>query len=150
MDQNCSPVSAARSSSTRRRTRDADAAKADATKSQTRDKLAILSIDIGTTNLKCSLYDQDLKILYYNSSKLNILHPRENYSELDPDDLFRILKENVNDCLKKCPRKSRHSSINANQFGGFCERSSLLFEAEYTLKCFGISAQRNSIILWNR
>lgn len=36
-------------------------------------KNAILSLDIGTTNLKCSIYDTNLKIIYSNSSKVKIL-----------------------------------------------------------------------------
>ena len=107
MDQNSSfnlSNSSSRSNSTKRR-KNVDASDRSANSD---DKTAILSIDIGTTNLKCSLYDLDLQVLYSCSSKLNILQPRENYSEIDPDDLFRILRENINDCLRNCPGELGH------------------------------------------
>lgn len=134
MDQNSSSSNSSSStisSSTKRRKNNVDASTSAAEHLKSGHnggdhlETAILSIDIGTTNLKCSLYDQQLQCLYSCSSKLNILQPRENYSEIDPDDLFRILKENIEDCLRNCP-------------------------SNYKLKCFGVSAQRNSITLWNR
>ena len=105
MDQNSSLNA---NSSAKRRKNVLDAS--ERRESSDEEKTAILSIDIGTTNLKCSLYDRDLQCLYSCSSKLNILHPRENYSEIDPDDLFRILKENMDDCLRNCPSKWSRSS----------------------------------------
>ena len=34
-------------------------------------KTAILAVDIGTTNLKCSLFDEDLQTLHSSSKKVD-------------------------------------------------------------------------------
>ncbi len=85
----------------------------------------ILAIDIGTTNLKCSLYDENLQVLHTNTSKLNILSPIKGYSEIDSNYLLSLIKENLKKCVKNKPRS-------------------------YIIKSFGLSTQRNSIILWNK
>lgn len=89
------------------------------------DTIAILAIDIGTTNLKCTLYDEKLQCLHSCCLKLNVMQPLEGYSELDPHHLIQILKSCIETCIKNKPDG-------------------------YKLKCFGISTQRNSMILWNK
>lgn len=85
----------------------------------------ILAVDIGTTNLKCSLYDDNLEILHSCSTKLKILQPREGYEEIDPNYLLDLIKRDIKKCAENKP-------------------------SSYIIKSFGISTQRNSITLWNK
>ncbi len=85
----------------------------------------ILAIDIGTTNLKCCLYDENLQVLHTCTSKLQILSPNKGYSEIDSSYLLALIKTSLKSCIKNKP-------------------------SSYIIKSFGISTQRNSIILWNK
>lgn len=85
---------------------------------------AILAIDIGTTNLKCCLYDENLKVIHSTSSKLEILRPLDGFSEIDPKYLLEMIISDI----KKC----------------------IMNRGKYRINCFGISTQRNSVILWNK
>lgn len=89
------------------------------------DKQVILAIDIGTTNLKCSLYDEKLRCFHSCSEKLVLIQEQEGHSELDPQYLLKTLKALIETCIQNKPKS-------------------------YELKCLGISTQRNSMILWNK
>ncbi|CAF0786239.1 unnamed protein product [Brachionus calyciflorus] len=84
----------------------------------------ILAIDIGTTNLKCTLFNKNLKVLNNTSLRLEILKPFEDYFEIDPEHLLESIKNSLLDVKK--------------------------FKDTVKIKCLGISTQRNSILLWNR
>lgn len=90
-------------------------------------KNLILGVDIGTTNLKCAIYDENLKALYTESAKLNILQPKDGYSEIEPSYLLGITIDFIKKCAQNMPSPSTH-----------------------IIKSFGMSTQRNSIILWNK
>lgn len=85
----------------------------------------ILAIDIGTTNLKCALYDENLEVLHSCSSRLEILQPRKGYLEVDPKYLLTQIKKDIKKCVDNKP-------------------------GSFVVKSLGISTQRNSIILWNK
>lgn len=64
-------------------------------------KEAILTVDIGTTNLKCCLYDTSMELINMNSLKVTSLHPNDGYSELDPTHLMNTFTEAVHSTIKK-------------------------------------------------
>lgn len=48
-----------------------------------------IGVDIGTTNIKSSLYDEDGKLIYKASYDIKTYHKAPGYSEQDPDEIFR-------------------------------------------------------------
>ncbi len=90
-------------------------------------KRYILSIDIGTTNVKASIYDVvDGRLLGITSSRLNKYTPKPNWVEQDPEELWSKTLY----VLKKAFEKT---GIEFNQVGGL-----------------GIANQRGSIIVWDK
>lgn len=62
---------------------------------------AILAIDIGTTLLKCLLFDSRLELQKSAGVKLNIIKQKERYSEIDPVHLNTILREALDIILEQ-------------------------------------------------
>ena len=75
------------------------------------------------------------------------MHPEENFNELDPEALYNLIKKIVNQTIsdfRGIEFNSRLLILNYN----FKFYFSLL--DSHKIKCFGLSTQRNSVILWNK
>ncbi|XP_041357240.1 putative glycerol kinase 5 isoform X2 [Gigantopelta aegis] len=86
----------------------------------------VLSLDIGTTVLCCHIYDKDANIKGTSRQKVEILHPKTGWMEMDPDRLVEQVISSVKDCVKA-------SGLQLHQ-----------------LKCMAIATQRGTFITWDR
>ncbi|XP_041418121.1 putative glycerol kinase 5 isoform X2 [Xenopus laevis] len=90
-----------------------------------RDRL-ILAVDVGSSVLRCHLYNQSGEICGSAEDKLKVLYPQAGYVEIDPESLWeqfvRVVKEAVAD-----------AGIQMSQVAGL-----------------GISTQRGTFITWNK
>ncbi|XP_043119656.1 putative glycerol kinase 5 isoform X3 [Puntigrus tetrazona] len=86
----------------------------------------ILSVDVGTTSIRCHVYDKSASIRGSCSTKVSLLYPRPGWVEIDPEDLWKgfvtVVKGAVQDSgLRMCQMES-----------------------------LGISTQRATFITWDR
>ncbi|XP_016359100.1 putative glycerol kinase 5, partial [Sinocyclocheilus anshuiensis] len=86
----------------------------------------ILSVDVGTTSIRCHVYDKSASIRGSCSTKVSLLYPQPGYVEIDPEDLWKgfvtVVKGAVQDSgLQMCQMES-----------------------------LGISTQRATFITWDR
>lgn len=86
----------------------------------------IASLDIGTTNVRCIIYDKSGKIKGQSKSCVKLLIPNPGYVEIDPEELWETLLEVIFTAVTN---------------------SRIKFEDIYSL---GLSCQRNSFIMWNK
>ncbi|CAG0888213.1 unnamed protein product [Cyprideis torosa] len=60
------------------------------------EKSYVLALDIGTTSVRCIVYDQQLKVTSHNSLPMTLLYPSQGRVEIDPNDLWekviRVIK----------------------------------------------------------
>uniref|UniRef100_A0A8C2DZX3 Glycerol kinase 5 n=1 Tax=Cyprinus carpio TaxID=7962 RepID=A0A8C2DZX3_CYPCA len=86
----------------------------------------ILSVDVGTTSIRCHVYDKSASIRGSCSAKVSLLYPQPGWVEIDPEDLWKgfvtVVKGAVQDSgLQMCQMES-----------------------------LGISTQRATFITWDR
>ncbi|XP_076837757.1 glycerol kinase 5 isoform X1 [Brachyhypopomus gauderio] len=55
----------------------------------TKSERCILSVDVGTTSIRCHVYDKTATIRGSCSTKVSLLYPRPGWVEMDPEDLWR-------------------------------------------------------------
>ncbi|MBV7297864.1 FGGY family carbohydrate kinase [Enterovibrio paralichthyis] len=84
----------------------------------------ILSIDAGTTNIKAALVNRQGQFSGSASQALSMHHPLPGWSEQDPNQILRALKQTVQECIHGVGRT--------------------------TLKGVSISNQRESILVWDK
>uniref|UniRef100_I3JWW7 Glycerol kinase 5 n=1 Tax=Oreochromis niloticus TaxID=8128 RepID=I3JWW7_ORENI len=86
----------------------------------------ILSVDVGTTSIRCHVYDKEAKIRGSCSTKVVLLYPEVGHVEMDPDDLWKgfisVVKGAVQD-----------AGIQMHQ-----------------VEALGISTQRGTFTTWDR
>uniref|UniRef100_A0A3P9BAH2 Glycerol kinase 5 n=1 Tax=Maylandia zebra TaxID=106582 RepID=A0A3P9BAH2_9CICH len=86
----------------------------------------ILSVDVGTTSIRCHVYDKEAKIRGSCSTKVVLLYPEVGHVEMDPDDLWKgfisVVKGAVQD-----------AGIQMHQ-----------------VEALGISTQRSTFTTWDR
>ena len=86
----------------------------------------VLGIDVGTTRIRCFAVDKEGQILSSHFSFIEVLHPQQGYSEIDPEVIWQNFKEVVSKTLSS----------------GQLDPSNAV--------SMGITCQRNSFLLWNR
>ena len=86
----------------------------------------VLGIDVGTTRVRCFAVDKDGQILSSDFTSLQVLHPQQGHSEIDPEGLWQDFKKVVINTLS----------------------SGQLDPSEAV--CMGITCLRNTFLLWNR
>ncbi|XP_030016653.1 glycerol kinase 5 [Sphaeramia orbicularis] len=86
----------------------------------------ILSVDVGTTSIRCHVYDKEANIRGLCSTEVVLLYPEVGHVEMDPDELWRgfitVVKGAVQDA-------GAHM---------------------HQIEALGISTQRGTITTWNR
>uniref|UniRef100_A0A3Q0STN0 Glycerol kinase 5 n=1 Tax=Amphilophus citrinellus TaxID=61819 RepID=A0A3Q0STN0_AMPCI len=86
----------------------------------------ILSVDIGTTSIRCHVYDKEAKVRGSCSTKIVLLYPEVGHVEMDPDELWKgfisVVKGAVQD-----------AGIQMHQ-----------------IEALGISTQRGTFTTWDR
>ncbi|XP_014279407.1 putative glycerol kinase 5 isoform X2 [Halyomorpha halys] len=86
----------------------------------------IAAIDIGTSNIRCLIYDKTGKVKGLSKSSVKLLIPQPGFVEIAPEDLWETLLDVVYEAVGvACIKFDDISSI-------------------------GISSQRNSFILWDK
>nr|CAB3249164.1 putative glycerol kinase 5 [Phallusia mammillata] len=85
----------------------------------------VLSLDIGTTNIRCYLYNKSAEIVGKSSTPLETLYPEPQAAEIDPEVLWKNIQWVIHDCLKT-------SDIPASK-----------------VVSMGISTQRATFIVWD-
>jgi len=86
----------------------------------------VLSVDIGTTSLRCHIYDQDAKLKGKSQEPMLVEYPKPGYCEIKPDVLWNLF-------LSVCK--------------GAIKDANLTFDK---INCMGLSFLRNTFITWNR
>ncbi|XP_063700283.1 putative glycerol kinase 5 [Culicoides brevitarsis] len=86
----------------------------------------IAGLDIGTTSVRCFIYDAKTQIHGRSSRHINLLYPQPGYVEINPTELFESVVAVIKEALEDAD----------------------LSAADLT--CIGISTQRSSFITWNR
>ncbi|KAI2667450.1 hypothetical protein H4Q32_003931 [Labeo rohita] len=71
----------------------------------------ILAVDVGTTSIRCHVYDKSASIRGSCSTKVSLLYPQPGWVEIDPDDLWKgfvtVVKGAVQDSgLQMCQMES--------------------------------------------
>ena len=84
---------------------------------KTNDKF-LIGIDIGTTNIKGSIYSVNGENIFSYQKNYNTYSPIENYFEQDPDDWVKIIKEILEKLLIKDNMKNNILAISLSTQGG--------------------------------
>lgn len=85
----------------------------------------ILSLDIGTTNIRCYLYNKATEIVGKSVTPVELLYPEPQAVEINPDVLWKSIQWAIRDCLEK-------SETPASKVASM-----------------GISTQRGTFIVWD-
>ncbi len=86
----------------------------------------VLGIDVGTTRIRCFAVDKEGRVLSSQFSNIEVLHPQQGHSEIDPEKLWQEYKDVVVNTI---------SSANLDPSKAVS---------------MGITCQRNTFLLWNR
>uniref|UniRef100_H2Z0R3 Glycerol kinase 5 n=1 Tax=Ciona savignyi TaxID=51511 RepID=H2Z0R3_CIOSA len=86
----------------------------------------ILSLDIGTSNIRCFIYDKEAKIKGRSSCRIEILYPEPQAVEIDPDRLWKQIVGAIKESI-----------------------SSASIEPD-SIASMGISTQRGTFMLWDK
>lgn len=86
----------------------------------------IISLDVGTTTLKCFIYNNRAQILGSSSKKIELLESHQGWFELDEDLIFKQSVHVIREALANANLKSD------------------------CIDCLGITTQRNTFITWDR
>lgn len=86
----------------------------------------VIGLDIGTTNVRSILYDNEGEIKGSSKSSVDLITEQPGQVEIDPEALWTRIKKVLSDSIED-------SGLNASQISGI-----------------GISCQRSSFITWNR
>jgi len=86
----------------------------------------VMSLDIGTTNIRCFIYDQTCKIIGKSQEKVDKEFPEESAVEMDPEKLWDKIKNAIKNSI---------------------EDSKL---TPHEITCMGISLQRGTFLLWDK
>ena len=63
-------------------------------------KKYVLSVDIGTTSLRCHIYNKDAKLMGKGQEKMLVEYPKKNYCEINPDTLWDLFLTVCKDAVK--------------------------------------------------
>lgn len=61
-------------------------------KSQTSDKY-VLSVDIGTTSLRCHIYNQQARLMGKSQEKMPVDYPKQGYCEIKPETMWDLFQK---------------------------------------------------------
>lgn len=86
----------------------------------------ILSVDVGTTSIRCHVYDKEAKIRGSYTNKVVLLYPEEGHVEIDPEALWKTFTTVVIGAVQDAGIKMRH------------------------IDALGISTQRATFTTWDR
>ncbi|XP_030630356.1 glycerol kinase 5 [Chanos chanos] len=86
----------------------------------------ILSVDVGTTSLRCHVYDKDARIRGTCTAKVSLLYPEPGWVELDPEELWQAFVAVVKGAVQD-------SGLHMRQ-----------------MQALGISTQRGTFTTWDR
>ncbi|KAK6302302.1 hypothetical protein J4Q44_G00266570 [Coregonus suidteri] len=86
----------------------------------------ILSVDVGTTSIRCHVYDKEAQIRGSYITKVNLLYPEPGLVELDPEELWRGFVKVVNGAVQDSGLQMRQ------------------------MEALGISTQRGTFTTWDR
>uniref|UniRef100_A0A673WX83 Glycerol kinase 5 n=1 Tax=Salmo trutta TaxID=8032 RepID=A0A673WX83_SALTR len=86
----------------------------------------VLSVDVGTTSIRCHVYDKEAQIRGSCITKVNLLYPEPGLVELDPEELWRGFVKVVNGAVQDSGLQMRQ------------------------METLGISTQRGTFTTWDR
>lgn len=86
----------------------------------------VLSVDIGSTQMRCFAFDKKARPLASHFSGVEVIHPETGASEIDPEDLWNTFK----------------TTVKATLDAGALDPKKAV--------SLGVTCQRNSFLLWNR
>ncbi|KAI8498931.1 putative glycerol kinase 5 [Branchiostoma belcheri] len=86
----------------------------------------VLGVDVGTSTLRCHVYDKLANVKGSSSKKVHLLHPQPGWVEMDPEVLWTDFVDVVNEAI-------RAAGVTAGQVAGL-----------------GISTQRCTFTMWDR
>ncbi|XP_069166062.1 glycerol kinase 5 isoform X2 [Procambarus clarkii] len=86
----------------------------------------IASLDLGTTTLRCFIYDTNAHVCGKAEEKVTLLYPAPDRVEMDPDELWEKLIKVINDAIS-------NAGLNSGN-----------------IRCLGLSTQRATFITWDR
>ncbi|XP_020318341.2 glycerol kinase 5 [Oncorhynchus kisutch] len=86
----------------------------------------ILSVDVGTTSIRCHIFDKEAQIRGSCTTKVNLLYPEPGLVELDPEELWRGFVKVVNGAVQDSGLQMRQ------------------------METLGISTQRGTFTTWDR
>ncbi|KAL5005350.1 hypothetical protein ScPMuIL_018806 [Solemya velum] len=85
----------------------------------------VLSVDVGTTSLRCHIYDRHGNIRGSSSKRIEMQYPHQGWVEVVPDVLFDQLVLSVKESLQAASLKSQQ------------------------LTCMGLACMRNTFVTWD-
>lgn len=60
----------------------------------------VLSADIGTTSLRCHIYNQEAKLMGKSQEKMVVDYPKQGYCEIKPDTMWNLFLTVCRDAIK--------------------------------------------------
>lgn len=86
----------------------------------------VAALDVGTTTIRCIIFDQSLQVRGSAHDEVQLLYPSPGYVEIDPDDFWQRICSTIQRSLSS-------AGIQANQLAGL-----------------GICTQRSTFITWDK
>lgn len=118
------------------------------TTTTTEEKKYIAALDIGTTSLRCFIYDSNVRIcgvasekvkcidivaihcrrlkIFLRFIKIELLYPQPGYCEINPDDLWTAVLKTIREAIENAKLTAKD------------------------ITCLGISSQRSTFTTWDR
>ncbi|XP_059621178.1 putative glycerol kinase 5 [Phlebotomus argentipes] len=84
------------------------------------------ALDVGTTTLRCMIFNRSLQICGFASEQVQLIYPKVGYTEIDPDQFWASVVSVIRSALES-------AKVSADE-----------------LECLGITTQRCSFITWHR
>jgi len=95
-------------------------------KSTRPDRKYIISVDLGTTSVRCFLYDEHGHVLSSAASKITQLYPHQGWNEIDPEEVWTKFQSVVQAALQNIDAQA-------------CE-----------VKAFALATQRGTFVTWDK
>lgn len=86
----------------------------------------VAALDVGTTTIRCFIYDRNVQIRGSATEQVELLYPEPHHVEIDPDKLWHSIVR----CIQNAIRAARVSVA--------------------AIATLGISTQRSTFITWHR
>ena len=107
----------------------------------------LASVDLGTTSVRCFLYDLEGRVISQATEKITQLYPHQGWSEIDPEEVWQKFTLVIKQALQSKLIKSFILYIlYISCYVPFLDVDATAKD----IKAFGLATQRGSFVTWDK